>query len=125
MTRPVQNKIAEWSATHRASGFEQIMESVSLPNLVPSSERRGGCASRKYREASNESADGVVTPGESGLTTPSVPIDGCLRRYLLMARPPLLSQEGTTLFAYFGQLWSISADDLEVFNIFGGHTPPL
>ena len=60
-------------------------------NVVPSWDRRGGCASRKNREATFESADGV-SGGHSGVTTPSAPSNG------LMARPPLLSQEGTTQF---------------------------
>jgi hypothetical protein len=38
-------------------------------------------------------ADGVVSPF---LTTPSAPIKGCLRRYFLRSRPPLLYEEGTS-----------------------------
>jgi hypothetical protein len=32
--------------------------------------------------------------GQSGMTTPSVPFKGCLRRYLLVARPPSYSLRG-------------------------------
>ena len=63
--------------------------SIVTESVVPSWNRRGGCASRKYREAPLKRRRG----GQSRMTTPSMPFKGCLRRYFLTARPPLLSQE--------------------------------
>src|SRR5687767_6247571 len=77
----------------------RLFENPRLTGVLPKSGRkldaacnpllseRGGCASRKCCEATAESADGVV---RNGLTTPSAPIKGCLRRYFLRSRPPLL-----------------------------------
>ena len=54
----------------------------------------GGVAAppRKCREASFEGADGVVILAE--LTTPAAPAKVAFGDFLLMARPPLLYQEG-------------------------------
>ena len=54
---------------------------------------RGGVAARSSKccEASFKRADGVV---RNFWTTPSAPIKGCLRRYLLRSRPPLLWRRG-------------------------------
>jgi len=63
--------------------------------------RRGGegCGINKSREATEEAADGVVSPAKclglnsfGELTTPAAPDFGT--DPLLMARPPLLCEEG-------------------------------
>ena len=62
--------------------------------VFPSLQRRGGCAISKKSPFRN-GADGVVahTTRFAELTTPSAPLR-LLRGILLMAQPPLLSEEG-------------------------------
>jgi len=65
--------------------------------VFPSWNRRGGCASKK-KLPFRGGADGVVahTNCFAELTTPAAPSKEASRHFL-MARPPLLSQEGNTL----------------------------
>ena len=73
--------------------------------VFPSLERRGGCAAKKSCEATIARADGVVahTKCSAELTTPSAPLRW-LRSIFLMAQPPLLSEEGSTLLPTCGLL---------------------
>ena len=74
----------------------------------PSWDRRGGRDLKKMlRSDLMKGADGVVHRAERfrnasrnihlEMTTPSAPSIGGLRQHLLMAQPPLLSQEGNSL----------------------------
>jgi hypothetical protein len=72
---------------------------VSYPTLkqwivfFPSSPRRGGCAAKKYREATLARADGVVINIQHFV--PHHPVCGASERdLLLMPQPPLLGEEG-------------------------------
>src|SRR2546426_2270313 len=69
----------------------------SIPLLV----RRGGRASKKCREATFDSADGVVAhrSRDSLATTPSAPLRN--EFFLLMAQPPLLTRRGICVFQTF------------------------
>src|SRR5262245_18028163 len=64
-------------------------------NVVPSWDRRGGRAIKRYRRRHPSiGTDGVVSPDSPGVTTPSaLSLDAS--RYFLDAQPPLLSEEGT------------------------------
>src|SRR5262249_44123598 len=60
---------------------------------TPLLQRRGGCASSRWREATLDAQTGW---SEMFLTNPSAPIKGCLRRYFLRSCPPLLQRRGIT-----------------------------
>src|SRR5262249_52969891 len=102
-TRAMRSRVAVDRSDHECRyNVPSICQAQTIPGgvsvsifqpVVPSRDRRGGGASKRHCEAPFERATGVVI---LELTTPSVPTKGCLRRYCLMARRPLLSQEGTT-----------------------------
>jgi hypothetical protein len=69
-------------------------------SIFPSLKRRGGCAIKKYREATLVRPDGVVSSAKifgpkdfAELTTPSAALRW-LRTLLFMPQPPLLFKEG-------------------------------
>jgi hypothetical protein len=70
--------------------------------VFPSWDRRGGCAIKK-KFPFLSGADGLVRRDEMfpKLTTPSALFNGGFAAFFLGARPPLLSQEGNTLFPSF------------------------
>src|SRR5262249_48590096 len=86
----------------------------SIVPVVPSSQRRGGCAIKKRREATLDAQTGW---SEMCLTTPAAPIKGCLRRYFLevAATPPL--EEGTICFLLFFARWATPAPTMRVTTV--------
>src|SRR5438552_2827279 len=56
---------------------------------------RGGMAARS-RKAAQQPQTAETGWAKSFLTTPYAPTQGCLRRFVLMSRPPLLCEEGTS-----------------------------
>jgi len=65
-------------------------------STFPSSQRRGGCANKKCREATEAAQTGWSDRRPidfAELTTPAAPDFGT-DLFLLMARPPLLCEEG-------------------------------
>jgi hypothetical protein len=78
----------------------EVCESV---RIIPSSPRRGGCASNKMSRSYRSGADGVVAHNASfGVHSRDMPCEGpprplqirWLRTIFLMSRPPLLCEEG-------------------------------
>ncbi|PYS26899.1 MAG: hypothetical protein DMG11_18215 [Acidobacteria bacterium] len=66
---------------------------------IPLLGQEGGCAIKKKMRSDRSGADGVVRQARlrfAELTTPAAP-SKVASRHFLMARPPLLSQEGNTL----------------------------
>src|SRR5215471_12503892 len=87
-TAPVSPSFASGACFLLLLGWTQDSSGYSL-------KRRGGCAVKKYREATLVRADGVVRPAKSlglnafaELTTPSAAL-WLLRIFLLMPQPPL------------------------------------
>jgi hypothetical protein len=70
--------------------------------VFPSWNRRGGCAIQKKTasEAAQTGWSDRRATVFAELTTPSAPFQRRLRGIFLMARPPLLSQEGNTLASW-------------------------
>ena len=76
--------------------FAQKTKWSEANNVLPSWNRRGGRAAKKYRRMHPLiGTDGVVSPDQSRMTTPSAPSKDASRLFL-DAQPPLLFQEGTT-----------------------------
>ncbi len=75
-------------------------------SVFPSLKRRGGCAINKMLRSLQSGADGVVARTEMFRRTdhPVRAFQRMLRSILLMARPPLLSQEGNNVFPILGIL---------------------
>ena len=71
-----------------------ICRKQGAETVVPSWDRRGGCASRKYCEAPLKAQTGWSVQNDHPVRALSKDAFG---QYCLMARPPLLFQEGNTL----------------------------